>query len=378
MTRRAGRVANALGVVLILLPMALAACSVEPADDATPEHRVRTLLAAYDGLAPGACVLIRQHGTAVYAKCVGLAELEGERETTPETNFRLASVTKQFTATAILALIERGDLDFETTLPEIFAGFPDYGRSVTIRHLLTHTSRLLDYEDLMHPDDTTQITDAGVLAIMERQDSTYFLPGTAYRYSNTGYALLAMTVERVSRQRFAQFLEQTIFAPLQMTGTVAHEAGVSTVEHRAYGYSRDGDGWIRTDQSTTSAVLGDGGIYSSLRDLDRWIAVLEGRDTLLTPSMQASMVRRAILANGDSIDYGYGYHLDTYRGLERIRHEGSTRGFRNELQRYPSIDLTLVVLTNRNEIAEELGDRIADLMMNAGSGSEGQKSDARP
>jgi CubicO group peptidase (beta-lactamase class C family) len=360
------RVGGSHGLALILLPMALAACSVESAGDAAPDRQVRALLAAYEGLAPGACVLVRRNGTTAYEECVGLADLESESAATPEANFRLASVTKQFTATAILTLIERGDLTFATTLTDVFPGFPDYGRSITIRHLLTHTSGLLDYEDLMDPDDTTQITDAGVLTIMEHQDSTYFLPGTAYRYSNTGYALLAMTVERVSRQRFAQFLDQTIFTPLGMTGTVAHEAGRSTVPHRAFGYSREDDGsWVRTDQSTTSAVLGDGGIYASVRDLNRWLAVVEGRDTVLRPEGHAAMFRKAVLASGDSVGYGLGYHLDTYRGIERIRHEGSTRGFRNEMQRYPSADLTIVLLTNRNEIPDDLGDRIADVFLDA-------------
>jgi CubicO group peptidase (beta-lactamase class C family) len=329
---------------------------------------IAAVFADYDGNNPSACVLVRRGGTVAYEHCFGMAELETARAATPETNFRLASVTKQFTATAILSLVERGDLTLEATLTDVFPDFPAYGRAITIRHLLTHTSGLLDYEDLMDPDDTTQIKDAGVLTLMEHQDSTYFTPGTVYRYSNTGYALLAMAVEHTTRRRFAQFLDKTIFTPLRMTGTVAHEDGVSTVVHRAFGYSRGSDGtWIRTDQSTTSAVLGDGGIYSSLRDLDRWLAVVEGRDTLLPPSTQAMMFSRATLANGTTIGYGFGYHLDTYRGLERIRHEGSTMGFRNEMQRYPSKDLTVLVLTNRNEIEDGLGDRVADVFLESGS-----------
>lgn len=329
-----------------------------------PGPQVAELLSDYSGSNPGACVLVRQQGVVALETCVGLAEVEAGRAATPTTNFRLASVTKQFTATAVLSLVGRGELSLEATLADVFPGFPPYGRDITIRHLLTHTSGLLDYEDLMDPADTTQIKDAGVLAIMEQQDTTYFAPGTAYRYSNTGYALLALIVERTSRMSFASYLDTTVFARLGMNGSVAYEADVSTVPHRAYGYSRaDAGGWTRTDQSTTSAVLGDGGIYSSVRDLDRWVPVLEGRDTVLTRDLHAAMVRRATLVNGDSIGYGFGYHLDRYRGLPRIRHEGSTRGFRNEMQRYPTVDLTVVLLTNRNEIPDGLGDRIADVFL---------------
>jgi CubicO group peptidase (beta-lactamase class C family) len=155
-------------------------------------------------------------------------------------------------------------------LPEL----PPAASSVTLRHLLSHTSGLPDYEDLMDPADSRQVHDADVLALLAREDRLDFTPGTAYRYSNSGYALLALIVGRASGQDFATFLQQRIFGPLHMTHTVAHQDGVDTVTARAYGYSWLDGRWQRTDQSTTSAVLGDGGIYSSLDDLARWDAAL--------------------------------------------------------------------------------------------------------
>lgn len=329
----------------------------------TVSQRIEALLTDYRGNdRPGACVLARSGGAVVYQRCFGLAELETTRAATPATDFRLASVTKQFTATAILSLVEGGMLDTATTLGKIFPEFPPYGEAVTLHDLLTHTSGLIDYEDLMPEEDTTQIRDAGVLALMMEQDSTYFPPGSAFRYSNSAYAVLAMVVERVSGRPFAAYLKETIFDPLGMAGTVAHEEGLTTVPHRAYGYSRQEDGsWRRTDQSTTSAVLGDGGIYTSLADMNRWLTVIEGRDTLLAPATLARAFREATLADGAG--YGYGWYLDEYRGRSRYRHSGSTIGFRNEVQRFPDDDVTVLFLSNRNEIAPGLADAIADVFL---------------
>jgi CubicO group peptidase (beta-lactamase class C family) len=306
----------------------------------------------------------------VYQRCFGLAELETGRAATPETNFRLASLTKQFTATAVLRLVQDGALATSTTLRDVFPDFPPYGAAITLHHLLTHTSGLIDYEDLMGADTTEQILDAGVLALMEAQDSTYFPPGSAFRYSNSAYAVLAQVVERESGMPFARYLETTIFDPLGMANTVAHEAGVTTVAHRAYGYSRLADGtWARTDQSPTSAVLGDGGIYSSLTDLSRWLAMVEGRARLLAPAIAARAYEEARLTGGARAGYGYGWFLDQYRGHPRYRHEGSTVGFRNAVQRLPDADLSVLFLSNRNEVDSTLVDSLVDVFLNRYGGS---------
>ena len=332
---------------------------------ADPETRIATLLEDYDGGGhPGACLLVRRGGQAAYERCIGMADLEAGQSASPATEFRLASLTKQFTATAILGLVESGRLDIRTTLRQVFPDFPRYGEAITIHHLLTHTSGLIDYEDLMPAGDTTQIRDAGVLALMMAQDSTYFPPGSEFRYSNSAYAVLAVAVERLSGESFSTYLRATIFEPLGMAGSVAHEEGVTIVPHRAYGYSRQDHGsWLRTDQSTTSAVLGDGGIYTSLDDMNRWLAVVEGRDTLLAPEVFAHVFDEARLRDGRGTGYGYGWYLDEYRGRKRVRHSGSTIGFRNEVQRFPDDDVTVLFLSNRNEIAPGLADAIADAFL---------------
>jgi len=230
---------------------------------------------------------------------------------------------------------------------------------------LTHTSGLIDYESLLPEDQTEQVKDADVLRLMMAQDSTYFQPGSEFRYSNSGYAMLAMIIERVSGQRFADFLADQLFAPLEMTYTVAHEEGVSTVNKRAYGYSRTDSGWQLTDQSPTSAVLGDGGVYSSLEDMGRWLEVVERRKHLIGQASLARALAPTRLSTGDTIDYGYGWYVDRFQGQRRYRHSGSTRGFRNEVQHLPDLDLTVVFLSNRNEIETGLVDAIVEAALKA-------------
>ncbi len=224
---------------------------------------------------------------------------------------------------------------------------------------------MIDYESLLPEDQTEQVKDADVLRLMTEQDSTYFEPGSEFRYSNSGYAILAMAIEQLSGQRFADFLADGIFAPLGMTHTVAHEEGVSTVYKRAYGYSRSDAGWEFTDQSSTSAVLGDGGVYSSLEDLNRWMQVVEQRATLVESASLVQALEPMRLSSGDVTEYGFGWYIDTYKGYKRYRHSGSTRGFRNGVQRLPEVDLTVVFLSNRNEIDEALVDSIVEASLAA-------------
>jgi len=156
------------------------------------------------------------------------------------------------------------------------------------------------------------------------------------------FALLALLVEKISGQTFGDFLSGEIFRPLGMHATVAHREGVSIVERRAYGYSRDGAAWRRTDQSRTSAVLGDGGVYSSTADLERWLAALD------QGSFREAAIPR-VATDDPKIRYGYGWRISEHRGRRTVMHTGETIGFRNALVRFPDQRLSIVVLTNRNE-----------------------------
>ena len=305
--------------------------------------RIDALMRDYTGSVPGASVLVLRDGKPVVRRSYGFADLEQRITATPETNYRLASVTKQFTAASILLLAEAGKLQLNDPLRKWLPTLPNAAQPVTIRHLLTHTGGLIDYEDFV-PDSAPQVHDSDVLHILEKQDRTYFAPGTSYRYSNTGYSLLSLIVEHASGQRFAAFLHDRIFQPLGMSNTVAYEQGLSTVSTRAFGYSQSGNAWTRTDQSSTSAVLGDGGIYSSIDDLAKWDAALYDQRLLKKESLALAFTP-ATHTDNPSIEYGFGWRITG----ETLWHSGETMGFRNVIVRYPKRHLTVIVLTNRND-----------------------------
>jgi len=306
--------------------------------------RIDELMRDYAGVNPGASVLVLKEGEPRIRASYGMANLEAKIAVTPETNFRLASVSKQFTAAGILLLSEQGKLRLDDRLAQWLPSLPPATHAVTLRHSLTHTSGLIDYEDVMPPTQTTQLGDRDVLRLLESQDRTYFAPGTGYRYSNSGYVLLGLVIEQVSGQTFTEFLRQRIFEPLGMRNTVAHVESRTVVPNRAYGYSVESGRWVRTDQSPTSATLGDGGIYSSIDDLARWDQALYDHRLLRSESLTAAF-SPATATDDSSVAYGFGWRITG----ETLWHSGESIGFRNVLIRYPQRRVTVIVLTNRND-----------------------------
>lgn len=311
---------------------------------APPDAGIDGLMQRYDGRVPGAAVLVLKDGQPVFRRGYGLAVVEDGTPVSPATNFRLASVSKQFTAAAILLLAEDGRLSIDDPLKKWLPGLPAVADAMTLRQLLSHTSGLLDYEDLMDPADTRQVHDIDVLHLLQKENRTYFAPGSSYRYSNSGYALLALVVGKASGSDFASFLRQRIFLPLGMTATFAHQDGVDEVPERAYGYSQIDGHWQRTDQSTTSAVLGDGGIYSSIDDLAKWDAALYDERLLRRASLQQAFSAATATSEPDVPHYGFGWRING----DALWHSGESIGFRNVIVRYPKQKLTVVVLSNRN------------------------------
>jgi CubicO group peptidase (beta-lactamase class C family) len=312
--------------------------------DCAMKPQVDALMQDYTGDVPGASVLVLRDGEPVVRAGYGLSDMESRTAASATTNYRLASVTKQFTAASILLLAEDGRLRLDDHVRKWLPSLPKVAEPITIRHLLTHTSGLIDYEDVIPETFKPQLHDADVLRLLESQDRTYFKPGSSYRYSNSGYALLALIVERASGRTFATFLRERIFQPLGMSNTVAYEEGISTVSNRAFGHTEEQGHWTRTDQSQTSAVLGDGGIYSSIDDLAKWDAALyDGR--LLRPSSLQAAFTPATHTDDPKVEYGFGWRITG----ETLWHSGETVGFRNVIVRYPKRHLTVVVLTNRNE-----------------------------
>ncbi len=312
------------------------------------ESKIDGLMRDYVGAGPGASVLVVRDGEVLFRKGYGMANLEDRVAVTPSTDFRLASITKQFTASAILLLVERGKVGLDDPVKRYLPELPAYGEDITIRDLLTHSSGILDYEDIIPKGTTKQLHDIDVLHLVASETSTYFAPGTGYRYSNGGYAFLALIVERVSSRRFADFLRENIFVPAGMNATLAFEDGISTVPQRALGYSRSGSHWTRTDQSLTSAVLGDGGVYSSVDDLALWMRALENATVLSSSSIELASLP-SVNTDDPAVRYGFGWRVSLHGNTRMIWHTGESIGFRNALLRFPDKGLSVIVLTNRDE-----------------------------
>jgi CubicO group peptidase (beta-lactamase class C family) len=326
--------------ILLALCFALAACMSAPSREAS----VDALMKRYDGDGPGASLLVVRDGVPLVRRGYGFADLEHRVPASPQTDYRLASVSKQFTATAILLLAQDGRLSLDDRARRWLPSLPPAADAITLRQLLSHQGGLIDYEDIMPADTRVPLRDKDVLDLLAKTDHLYFAPGTSYRYSNGGYAMLALIVEKASGKPFQDFLRERIFLPLGMTHTLAYVAEGPPVPHRAFGYSEEDGHWVRTDQSMTSSVLGDGGIYASIDDMARWDAALYDNRLLSDASRKAAFTPHTP-TDDPTVEYGYGWRITG----ETLWHSGETIGFRNVIVRYPQRHLTVVLLTNRND-----------------------------
>ena len=286
-------------------------------------------------------------GKTIFKHAWGMRRHDRPEPCTTSTNFRLASVTKQFTASTVLLLADRGVVVLDDTLDRFFPGCPDYWRQITVHHLLSHTSGLPDYEDLIPKGTTLQLSDLNVLALLRDTKEPLFEPGTKFAYSNSGYTLLGLIVESAAERPFHRFMQTEVFDSVGMNGSVLYVAGMNSVPERAFGHELNDDSrWTVGDQSVTSAVRGDGGVYSSLDDLERWLAALEG-DFLLSKASTRAMFLPHVKTDRGEDHYGYGWFLGNYRGERRVMHAGSTRGFSLMLQRFPDRQAAVLILLNR-------------------------------
>jgi CubicO group peptidase (beta-lactamase class C family) len=342
---------------------------------------------------PGGAVLVKHGGLNVLERGYGVRDLRTHVKIDPHTNFRLASFTKQFTAMAVMFLIHDGKLRYDEPLTEIFPQFPAYGKSITIRNLLNHTSGLPDYEELMEKEEKVkgpiwspehQIQDAEVLNLLEQQSAGKFPPGTSWAYSNSGYVVLGLIIAKASGLPYRDFLQKRIFTPVGMNRSIVYQKGINEVSDRAFGHLKEDDKFVESDQSATSATLGDGAVYSNLEDLSKWDDALENH-LLLSEKEMAPALTPATLTDGSAthwpksgqdqddgaaagkpVSYGFGWFLDPWESHARMYHTGGTRGFRTVIERFTKNGLTIVVLCNRMDLEPEaLAEKSAALILSA-------------
>ena len=316
--------------------------------------------------AVGISVAVMRGDETVYAKAHGLAELEFAARADAETLFRIGSITKQFTAAAILKLSERGELSVDDPLTRFLPDYPTHGREITLRHLLTHTSGVHCYTELGREWELVQareLSDAELVALWKDRPLD-FAPGERWSYSNSGYYLLGMVIAKVTGRSYAEFLRETFFEPLELTRT-RYDSNGEVIPNRAQGYGF-GDGALWNDRLLGMSQPGAaGGLISTAGDLVRWQrALVTGR--VVTPESYLEMTTPYMLASGRETGYGMGLQLDTRAGEECVWHGGAIPGFNSVLLYFPGAELAVAVLSNSQGLrADALGLQLAEALLAA-------------
>lgn len=279
----------------------------------------------------------------------GFANINTNEPIRHNTNFRLASVTKQFIAYGIMTLINKGLLSFNDKLFNMFDNMPEYTKDITIRNLLNHTSGIRDYEDMEHTDE--QVHDIDVLNFVRQTKDQYFKTNEKYQYSNTAYVLLGLIIEKTANQKLGDYLEENVFKKHQMLNTKMNYEPFTTISPRAYGHIEENGKLMLKDQYWCSATLGDGGIYSSIDDLKKWLTVIQSLNKPFDEMIKTHII------NGIDIEYGLGLRVKKLKNYPIIYHCGETIGTSTIIGYIKELDIEFIFLTNK-------GDKDASLLLN--------------
>lgn len=315
---------------------------------------------------PGVAVYLHRRGSAPYQKVSGMANLEYGIPLTEHSVFDLASVAKQFTGMAIAKLVQAEKISLEedvrTYLPEV----PDFGTTITLTHLLQHTSGLRDVGELYGVGNFgREFTAEVALRIVSRQQALNFTPGTEHDYSNTGYVLLAIIVERVTGKSFVDWCQENIFAPLNMTNSFANDAPRRLIPNRATAYyGSNGD--FSFNQNNGMSLIGSSAVFASLNDMAKWMSTFSAKENQLFDLMTSP----GQLQDGSPVNYNFGLNVSDWEGHTLIEHSGSTpAGFRTFVAHLPEEGLSLVILSNWGDLEpiRDLGRPILSLIFGSPS-----------
>ena len=350
------------------LAIALAAAlavTVAARQAAVPEARVDAVLSRWDATTPGCAVGVSLHGKSVLERAYGMADLEHDVPIKPDTIFEAGSVSKQFTAAAILLLAREGKLSLDDQARKYVPELPDYGAPLTIRQMLNHTSGLRDWGSVVAiagwPRGSRVHNHAHVLDVVSRQRSLNFPSGTRYSYCNTGYNLAAIIVSRVSGQPFAEFTRARIFTPLGMSRTSWRDDYTRVVKDRAIAYA-GGPGAFTTEMPFEN-IHGNGGLLTTVADLLRWTRNLR-QPVVGDASFIKELQTPGRFNDGRPHGYALGLTIGTYQGLREVAHSGATAGYRAWLSEYPERQVAVAVLCNVSSgNAPQYAHAVADLYL---------------
>jgi CubicO group peptidase (beta-lactamase class C family) len=336
----------------------LVACVSDPAG------RMEALLAPLQSdHAPGAVAMVIRDGVVVYSASLGLADVDRRVPIGRRTAFDIASNAKQFTGMLAMILHEEGRLDYDTPVVRILPELSRFGESMTVRHLLTHTSGLPDYYDALARagGSNAWVTNVDALAYLAHQGDLVFPPGDRFEYSDAGYEMLALVLERIAGQPFGDLLRRRIFDPLGMTDTRLRDRPDVPVPNRARGYTVRGESFVANSNHPLDCLVGSGAIDTTVDDLYRWDQGL-ATDRLVRRVTLQDALRPMRLNDGTESDYGFGWFFKCDRGHRRLEHPGSWQGFQAHIVRYPDDRFTVLLLSNRSDLnLAELADRIVGI-----------------
>jgi CubicO group peptidase (beta-lactamase class C family) len=339
--RSTGRMISLAALSLMLV----ASCAVEShAQARISDQELSAKVDTYmDGLVKAnqfsGSILIARDGHMLLSKGYGMADLEDEVPNTPQTRFRLGSITKQFTAVAILMLEERGKLNVQDSICKYVADCPQAWQAVTIRHLLSHTGGVPNFTSFPDYSKTmTQSTTIDALIARFKDRPLDFQPGERWSYSNSGYVLLGYVIEKVSGKSYEAFMQENIFDPLKMTGS-GYDSPARIIKHRASGYQPSGNAMINAPYLDMTIPHAAGALYSTVEDLYLWDQALYTEKLISKRSFDAMFTP---VKNG----YGYGWGINKQFGLTRIEHGGGINGFATFIARYPEAKAVVIVLSN--------------------------------
>jgi len=296
---------------------------------------------------PGCALAIVHEGSIVYEKGYGMADLERNIAITPQTVFYAGSVSKQFVASCILLLAERDELSLKDEIGKYFSDFPDYGSEITIQQLIYHISGIKDYFEIFEDrgyDYLNQISQDQVYQLIIEEDSLQFQPGQRYSYSNSGYLMLAMIVEKVTGGTFASYVQSQIFKPLGMERSMFLDDTRRLVPNRAWGYEQNHHDQIE-NMIMRFDLVGSGGLYTTVGDLAIWNNHFD-HPKLGSPQFLKKLLTTGRLNDGEDTKYAFAIRRDRFLGREVIGHSGSLGGYRAQFTRFPEDALTIIILSN--------------------------------
>ena len=314
---------------------------------------------------PGGSVGVIKDGKLIFSKGYGMANLDYNIPNEPNTVFKIASTSKQFTAASIIILAQQGKLSLQDKLSAYFPKFPPYAENITIQHLLNHTSGIRDYIILARLSGLSAndyYTNKTVEKLLTNQQELNFKPGEEFVYSNSGYWLLSQIVKKVSGETLAAFAKKNIFDPLKMNNSRFHDNFIEVVKNRATGYRPNRKGGFY-EYMTTLNMVGDGGLITTINDLAKWDASFYNT-SVFDNDFWKQMLRLGTLNNGEKTGYASGLATRKYKGLEVIHHSGSFVGYRTQFIRFPEAKFSVIVLANRTDTdPSRMAYKTADLFL---------------